>query len=126
MTEIVNISIGELWDKYSILLIKKERITDPDKLHFIHLEIDILNKNMDKYSYVINPLFVDLKRINERLWDIEDNIRIKEFNKEFDDEFISLARNVYIINDERAKYKHQINSSFGSQINEVKSYAQYK
>ena len=126
MTEIVHISIGELWDKYSILLIKKERITDPDKLHFIHLEIDILNKNMNKYTYLNNQLFIDLKRINEQLWDIEDNIRIKELNKEFDDEFISLARNVYRVNDERANCKQNVNNSFGSQINEVKSYTKYK
>jgi len=125
MTEIVHISIGELWDKYSILLIKTERVTDPNKLHSIHLELDFLDKNMNKYPYLDNQLFIDLKHINEQLWDIEDHIRTKEFNKEFDEEFIQLARNIYIINDERALCKQQINSFFGSQINEVKNYKKY-
>ena len=126
MTELVNISVGELWDKYTILLIKKERITDNNKLHNINFELEFLDVNMKKYSYNDNKMFLDLKNINEQLWNIEDNIRLKELNKEFDNEFINLARNVYITNDNRAFCKQNINKFFGSSIQEIKEYTKYK
>jgi len=124
-TELVNISIGELWDKYSILLIKKERVKNKDKLENVNQELELLNKNMQKYNYNNDDMFINLKNINERLWDIEDTIRLKEFNKEFDEVFIQLARSVYINNDERAECKKKINLFFGSFIKEVKDYVNY-
>ena len=125
MTELVKISIGELWDKYSILLIKKKYINDSISLKMIDLELNFLNTNMEKYSYINNKMFIDLKKINEQLWIIEDKIRKKELNKEFDNEFIKLARNVYIINDKRAICKKNIDIFFGSSIQEVKLYVKY-
>jgi len=125
MTELINVSIGELWDKYTILLIKKEKVTDKDKLRYINLELEFLDENMKKYSQNGNKMFLDLKNINEQLWDIEDNIRVKELNKQFDAEFIDLARSVYIINDKRAICKQDINTFFGSFIQEVKNYKKY-
>ena len=80
---------------------------------------------MDTYDYQTNELFIDLKDINTRLWNIEDKLRIKELNKEFDEEFISLARNVYITNDKRFEYKQKINNIFGSLIHEIKHYVEY-
>ena len=125
MTELVKISIGELWDKYSILLIKKKYINDSISLKMIDLELNFLNTNMEKYSYINNKMFIDLKKINEQLWIIEDKIRKKELNKEFDNEFIKLARNVYIINDKRAICKKNIDIFFVSSIQEVKLYVKY-
>jgi len=125
MTEFIEISIGELWDKYSILLIKQEKITDPHKRHYIETEINSLNKNMDKYCFD-HELFVKLKKINTQLWDIEDNIRIKEKFRKFDHEFIELSRNVYKTNDERCYVKTQINLLYSSSFNEVKDYIKYK
>ena len=123
--EQIYISIGELWDKYSILLIKMEKVSDVEKRKKIQKEQEILNKNMDKYDYQTNQLFIDLKDINNKLWDIEDKLRIKELNKEFDEEFISLARSVYITNDKRFEYKQRINNIFGSMIQEIKHYVEY-
>jgi hypothetical protein len=125
MTELVNISVGELWDKYSILLIKQERITNKSKLYLINTEINILDKVMSKYTYKNNELFIGLKRINEELWEIEDNIRMKESSNEFDHVFIQLARSVYITNDKRCMCKKNINVLFGSTIREVKNYVKY-
>ena len=125
MTEFVHVSIGELWDKYSILLIKQNKIVDEDKLNIVATEIEYLDKAMNKYSYIEHPLFVRLKSINGQLWDIEDNIRMKESRKEFDHIFIELARCVYFTNDERAKCKKEINTAFGSLIHEVKDYIKY-
>lgn len=125
-SELVNISIGELWDKYSILLIKKDKINNIEKKKYINLEIKYLNTNMNKYEFKTNSLFINLKKINEKLWDIEDKLRIKELNKEFDEDFINLARNVYFTNDERAICKKDINNLFGSNIHEIKDYVKYK
>jgi hypothetical protein len=125
-SELVNISIGELWDKYSILLIKKDKINNTEKKKYINLEIKYLNTNMNKYEFKTNSLFINLKKINEKLWDIEDKLRIKELNKEFDEDFINLARNVYFTNDERAICKKDINNLFGSNIHEIKDYVIYK
>lgn len=124
-TELVNVSIGELWDKYTILLIKQEKIKNIEKLKSVSIEIQYLNENMSKYDFLTNDLFLDLKDINLRLWDIEDQLRIKEFNKEFDREFIDLARSVYITNDKRAVYKTKINNFFGSAVQEIKDYVKY-
>lgn len=124
-TEKIHISVGELWDKYTILLIKEKKIKNKEKLELIKLELKLLDENMNKYNYKTNNMFLELQLINEKLWDIEDNIRIKESKKEFDDIFIELARNVYITNDKRAQCKNKINISLGSSIKEVKAYAKY-
>jgi hypothetical protein len=121
----IKVSIGEIVDKLSILHIKTKRITDVDKLvniekEYLYLhEIVFANLNINIVDY--NELFV----INEQLWDIEDHIRIKEKNKEFDDEFIELARLVYITNDIRFRVKNLINLKYGSEFKEEKSYEQY-
>ena len=117
----VPISLGELYDKYSILLIKKERVKNIEKLTCIDKEIHFLQPYIDKFNLDIT-LKEEIKQINEKLWDIEDNIRIKEREKEFDDEFILLARSVYIINDQRHLIKNKINIFFNSEIKDIKSY----
>lgn len=124
-TELVHVSIGELWDKYSILLIKKNKITDIEKLKIINTEINLLTENMNKFNYNNDNLFHNLKNINLKLWNIEDKLRIKELNKEFDTEFITFARNVYIINDKRAECKKEINIKYNSSILEIKEYVKY-
>jgi len=126
MSLLVPISIGELWDKYSILLIKQEKIKDEYKIIQINLEIEFLNEIMKKYSYEEDSLFLKLKKVNEELWEIEDKLRIKENIKCFDDDFIKLARLVYYTNDDRAEIKKQINIKFNSIINEIKDYIIYK
>ena len=118
----IPISIGELYDKLSILQIKKEKIKDIDKLSFINKEIEYLQPYIDKFSLELT-IQKQMKNINEKLWDIEDKIRIKETKQEFDAEFILLARMVYKTNDERHKIKNLINSIFNSEIKEIKSYA---
>ncbi len=123
--EKINVSIGELWDKYTILLIKREKISDEVKLEKINNEIKFLDKNMKKYSYQNNELFLELESINKQLWEIEDKIRIKESLELFDYEFIQLARKVYITNDNRAFIKNEINKKFNSDIYEVKEYVEY-
>lgn len=124
MLENVYISIGELWDKYSILEIKKKNIKEIEKNEIIQEEIKLLNLRIGKYNLNDN-LYIRLKAINEKLWQIEDKIREKEKKKEFDNEFIEIARSVYITNDERAKIKKSINIKFDSQLSEVKSYKDY-
>lgn len=119
------ISYGELIDKITILTIKSERIHNTEKLKNIMTELKALQKVYA--DYVGNRIDVPqlqelLKKINETLWDIEDAIRMKERNKEFDDEFIELARNVYITNDKRCMMKKEIDKLLGSHITEEKSY----
>jgi len=121
----VPISIGELWDKYSILLIKLEKIKDSNKLKFVSIEADKLRELMNQYSFETDKLFFHLKEVNTILWNIEDKIRIKEKEKMFDEEFIELARNVYYTNDKRADIKKQINIKYNSIIHEVKDYVNY-
>jgi hypothetical protein len=117
----VPVSVGELFDKYSILQIKNERITDVNKLDIIQKEINYLKPFISQYT--LEPSFtIQIKAINEQLWDIEEQIREKEFLKEFDDEFINLARNVYKTNDERCRVKNKINEYLNSDIKEIKSY----
>ncbi len=119
----IPVSVGELFDKFSILEIKKEKIIDENKLKCINTEIIALEPFINSYSsFVSNDIYCNLKRINEELWDIEDKIRIKEEKTEFDNEFINLARLVYITNDKRFKAKNYINLLVGSEIKEMKSY----
>ena len=121
----IPVSIGELWDKYTILLIKQNKVTDKIKLNHVNNELKYLNTFMEKYDYKDNKLFIQLKSINEKLWDVEDIIRLKEKKKNFDDEFIELARAVYYTNDERGDIKKEINVLFNSVIHEVKNYEKY-
>ncbi|GAB4011307.1 MAG: DUF6165 family protein [Bdellovibrio sp.] len=120
------ISIGELIDKLTILKIKSERITDQNKLELVAQEINELESTLDNLKLKdLESLYEELKKTNETLWEIEDKIRDKERAKKFDDEFISLARAVYITNDQRFEIKNKINYRFGSLIKEVKSYQEY-
>ena len=121
------ISLGELIDKISILMIKQKNINDSNKLAHVNKELDFLNNTLIKYvkKKEINKYLENLININSKLWKIEDDIRECERNKEFNDKFIELARGVYIINDERAKIKKNINQDFGSELEEVKSYKKY-
>jgi hypothetical protein len=118
------ISIGELYDKISILEIKSEKISDPVKLENINNELFFLREllNEDASS---EPLYKDLKEVNLKLWDIEDEIRLYEKNSDFSSKFIELARNVYITNDRRFEIKNFINSKYKSLIVEEKSYQKY-
>ena len=121
----VQVSIGELFDKLTILQIKKEKITDTDKLSNVRNEYDLINQKTLTIE-IDQQLVKQLKDINLQLWDIEDQLRIKEKNKEFDSEFVELAREVYYTNDRRADIKKQINISCGSLIVEEKQYVDYE
>jgi hypothetical protein len=121
----IPVSVGELYDKYSILLIKQKKIVDNDKLVCINNEINLLKNIISSMPFFNEELLTELININTMLWDIEDNIRIKEKHKEFDIEFISLARNVYFTNDKRFEVKTRINQLYNSDIFEVKSYEYY-
>ena len=122
---LAEISAGELLDKITILEIKKEKITNKEKLVEVNKELSSLNetfkKSINDESKIIN-FKNDLKKINLKLWDIEDGKRSAEKNNKFDEKFIELARSVYKFNDERAKIKLAINNALGSNIKEVKSY----
>ena len=119
------ISIGELIDKITILEIKKNKLQN-SKLKNVLKELSFLRKLMEKHQIEItDDLFTQLKEINLTLWNIEDQIRIKEKNKEFDNIFIELARSVYFKNDKRAEIKKRINQLSNSEITEEKSYAEY-
>jgi seryl-tRNA synthetase len=122
---LAEISAGELFDKITILEIKKEKISNKEKLIDIEKELNSLNDTVKKFisdRSNISKHISDLKEINLKLWDIEDGKRAAEKVKKFDDKFIELARNVYKLNDERAKIKLAINTTLGSNIKEVKSY----
>ena len=121
------ISLGELIDKISILLIKERKITDVKKIDLIHEELTLLKKTLNEVTKdsAINDYLNQLIDINSALWKIEDKLRDCEKNKEFDQKFIDLARSVYITNDKRAEIKLEINNKFGSKIVEVKSYTKY-
>ena len=124
----VEISDGELLDKLSILKIKEKFIGDPAKLENINNEIDVLFPLCTNLlcSLEISDLYQQLIFVNTKLWEVEDQLRIKEKEKEFDDEFIKLARSVYYTNDERADLKKRINTISGSFLVEEKSYQNYK
>ncbi len=124
---LAEISVGELIDKITILEIKKSKIKDNSKVLRVDKELISLNSTLNKSITTvqlnsISKLIDQLKNINLKLWDIEDGKRIAEKNKQFDDKFIELARNVYKLNDERADLKLKINNILGSNIQEVKSY----
>ena len=122
---IIEVSIGELLDKISILEIKKEKIKDPDKQKFINEEYSVLKNQLDKNiktSEKLNELFQSLKKINEKLWVIEDEKRECEKNKDFGEKFVKLSRDVHFFNDDRAKIKLEINNITGSKIKEIKEY----
>ena len=122
---LAEISAGELFDKITILEIKKAKISNKEKLNYIEKELSSLNETVKKYisnQNSISKYVNDLKIINLKLWDIEDGKRAAEKNKDFGEKFIELARNVYKFNDQRAKIKLAINTSLGSNIKEVKSY----
>ena len=125
---IVEVSIGELLDKISILEIKQEKIKDPEKLKFISKEHSILKDQLDnnvKSDEKLNKLFKSLKEINSKLWIIEDEKRLCEKEKNFNDKFIKLSRDVHFLNDDRAKIKLDINNHTGSAIKEIKEYTSY-
>ena len=125
---LVEVSVGELLDKISILEIKKEKIKDPDKLEYINDEHQILQEQYRsnvKNDVRLNELYQSLKIINSRLWTIEDDKRRCEKEKDFTENFIKLSRDVHILNDERAKIKLEINNHTGSKIKEIKEYFSY-
>ena len=126
---IVEVSVGELLDKISILEIKKEKIKDSDKLKFINNEHEILKTQYDQNvqnNEKIEKLFESLKDINLKLWTIEDDKRLCEKEKDFGERFIKLSRQVHFLNDDRAKIKLEINDLCGSKIKEIKEYTVYK
>ena len=128
MNMTVEVSIGEFLDKLTILRIKSERIKDPEKLKNINNELKIIERAWANSPFADTDIAAKLSRlkaINEALWDIEDGIRIKEAQQKFDEEFIKLARSVYLNNDERAEVKRQLNLKLGSDLVEEKSYADY-
>ena len=125
---IVEVSIGELLDKISILEIKQEKIKDPEKLKFISDEHAILKDQLTKNvksNDEIEKLFQSLKEINAKLWVIEDDKRLCEKEKDFTEKFIKLSRDVHFLNDDRAKIKLEINHHSGSKIKEIKEYTSY-
>ena len=125
---LVEVSVGELLDKISILEIKQEKIKDSEKLKFINDEHSILKDQLDsnvKSDEKLNNLFQSLKDINARLWVIEDDKRLCEKNSDFTENFIKLSRDVDFLNDNRAKIKLEMNNHTGSKIKEIKEYASY-
>ena len=125
---LVEVSIGELLDKISILEIKQEKIKDPEKLKFINEEHSILKDQLNsnvRSDQKLTELFESLKQINARLWVIEDDKRQCEKEKDFTDTFIKLSRDVHFLNDDRAKIKLEINNHTGSKIKEIKEYTSY-
>ncbi|MDC1178568.1 DUF6165 family protein [Candidatus Pelagibacter ubique] len=125
---LVEVSVGELLDKISILEIKQEKIKDPEKLKFINSEHSILKDQLDnhvKSDEKLNTLFKSLKDINAKLWVIEDDKRLCEKNSDFTEKFIKLSRDVHFLNDDRAKIKLEMNNHTGSKIKEIKEYTAY-
>jgi hypothetical protein len=125
---LVEVSVGELLDKISILEIKKEKIKDLEKLNFINDEHSILKEQLDKNvtsDDKLQSLFQSLKEINSKLWVIEDDKRLCEKNSNFTENFIKLSRDVHFLNDDRAKIKLEINHHTGSKIKEIKEYTSY-
>ena len=125
---IVEVSVGELLDKISILEIKQEKIKDPEKLNYINNEHSILKNQLEKNvksDEKLEKLFQNLKNINAKLWVIEDDKRDCEKNKDFGEKFIKLSRDVHFLNDDRAKIKLEMNNHTGSIIKEIKEYTSY-
>ncbi len=122
----IKVSLGEIVDKYTILLIKEMKISDEKKLYNVKKEREYIQSVLDEKLESLNPYIHTLFLVNEKLWNIEDQIRIKESMNQFDDEFISLARSVYHTNDERARIKKNLNESYNSEFVEEKEYAEYQ
>ena len=125
---LVEVSVGALLDKLSILEIKKIRIKDPSKLNFINEEYDILKNQFEKNVKIddkLNDLFKELKDINNKLWDIENEKRLCEKNSDFGDVFIKTSRDIHFLNDKRGNIKLEINNHSGSKIKEIKEYTGY-
>jgi len=125
---IVEVSVGELLDKISILEIKQDKIKDPEKIKFINNEYSILKDQLEKNvkpDDKLNKLYQSLKQINAKLWIIEDDKRQCEKDKDFSEKFIKLSRDVHFLNDDRAKIKLEINNYTGSVIKEIKEYTGY-
>lgn len=125
----IPVSVGELLDKISILRIKSRRLSDPDKLANVRRELDALTATWGEAGSedaTVRELRDELEGVNEELWEIEDAIREKEARQEFDDEFVSLARSVYLTNDRRSGIKRALNLHLGSELVEEKSYADYR
>ena len=125
---IVEVSVGELLDKISILEIKQGKIKDPEKLKFINNEHSVLKDQLKKNvksDDKLNNLYQSLKEINAKLWIIEDDKRQCEKDKDFGEKFIKLSRDVHFLNDDRAKIKLEINNHTGSAIKEIKEYTNY-
>jgi len=125
---LVEVSVGELFDRISILEIKKDKTKDTNNLKFINEEYVILKNQFEKNVKIdekLNKLFKSLKEINSRLWVIEDEKRLCEKNKDFGEKFINLSRDVHFLNDDRAKIKLEINNHTGSNIKEIKQYTNY-
>ena len=125
---LVEVSVGELLDRISILEIKKEKISNPEYIKFIEKEYlilkDQLNKNI-KSDKKLEEFFNNLKKTNLKLWSIEDDKRMCEKNSDFGEKFIKLSREIHFLNDNRSKVKHEINKYTGSQIREIKQYTNY-
>ena len=125
---LVEVSVGELLDKLTILEIKQEKIKDSEKLKYINDEYSVLKDELNK-SVRTNPkldeLFNSLKKINEKLWVIEDDKRLCEKNSDFGEKFVKLSRDIHFLNDDRAKIKLEINNHTGSKIKEIKEYTKY-
>ncbi len=125
---LVEVSVGELLDKISILEIKKKKIKNLEKLKFINDEYNILKDQLDKNvksNEKLEKLFQSLKEINAKLWVIEDAKRLCEKNSDFGDKFIKLSRDIHFLNDDRSKVKLEINNHTGSKIKEIKEYTNY-
>ena len=125
---LVEVSVGELFDKISILEIKKEKIKDSDKLKFINSEYEVLKSELEKNIKIdgkLEKFFVALKNVNSKLWIIEDEKRKCEKDTNFGEDFIRLSRDVHFLNDTRAKIKLDINNHTGSKIKEIKEYTNY-
>ena len=125
---LVEVSVGELLDKISILDIKKDKIKNKDSLVFIQKEYNILKLEYDnkvKSDEKLSMLYENLKKINSKLWVIEDDKRLCEKNSDFGENFVKLSRDIHFLNDERAKIKLEINDHTGSKIKEIKEYTKY-
>ena len=127
-TILVEVSVGELLDKISILEIKKEKIKDSEKLKFINDEYEVLKDQLDKNvksDKKLEEFFNNLKKTNLKLWSIENDKRMCEKNSDFGEKFIDLSREIHFLNDNRSKVKLEINKYTGSQIREIKQYTNY-
>ena len=125
---LVEVSVGELLDKLTILEIKQEKIKDPEKLRYINDEYGVLKDQLNKSvksDPKLDELFNSLKKINKKLWIIEDDKRLCEKGSDFGDKFVKLSRDVHFLNDDRAKIKLEINNYTGSKIKEIKEYTKY-